>query len=124
MNSHSKKSVVVIGASPNSERYSYKATVALSQRGHKVFPIGIRSGNITQHAIITERPHLADIHTISLYVGPEKLSDWKNYILSLKPHRIIFNPGTYDAAIDKEFSDAGIETLEACTLVMLSLNQF
>lgn len=124
MISNSQKTVVVIGASPNPDRYSFRATEALAHKGYHVIPIGIREGKINTHKIITERPILQDIHTVTLYVGPEKLKDWMEYITLLKPERVIFNPGTYDENSEKEFRKAGMETIEACTLVMLSLNQF
>ncbi len=119
-----QKSTVVIGASPDPERYSYKATVALLNKGVEVFPIGIRKGFILEKEIILGRPALMDVHTITLYVGPERLKDWIAYIIQLKPKRIIFNPGTFDKEANNVFLNEGIECIEACTLVMLSLNQY
>ena len=63
------KPTVVIGASPNSDRYSYKATIRLLQHQHTVFPIGIRSGQINGLDIITDKPGLQNIDTVTLYVG-------------------------------------------------------
>ncbi len=118
------KNTVVIGASPNFERYSYKATVSLLSHGHTVWPIGLRSGKIESLDIITDKPSLPAIDTVTLYVGPQNQNAWKNYIISLKPKRIIFNPGTENPGFENEMKAHGIECVEACTLVMLSVGTY
>jgi len=115
---------VIIGASPNPERYSYMATVRLMQHGHEVYPIGIRGGRIEDRGIMMDRPQLENIHTVTLYVGPAHQGPWIDYVIGLHPKRIIFNPGTENSAFYNLASEAGIECLEACTLVMLSTNQY
>jgi predicted CoA-binding protein len=119
-----EKQTVVIGASPNPDRYAYKATVSLKRHGYKVIPIGIRGGEIEGETILTDKPHLPHIHTVTLYVGPQNQAAWLDYILSLKPKRIIFNPGTENGIIASEASKMGIECQEACTLVLLSIGQY
>lgn len=118
------KPTVVIGASPNPDRYSYKATLSLLNAKHKVYPIGIRNAKINQLDIITSKPVLTDIDTVTLYVGKDNQSAWFDYIISLKPKRVIFNPGTENDVFEKVLSEHGIETIEACTLVMLATNQY
>lgn len=118
------KPTVVIGASPNSDRYSYKATISLQQHQQSVFPIGIRSGQINGLDIITDKPALENIDTVTLYVGPDNQGPWMDYIFSLKPKRIIFNPGTENPEFEALAENKGIEVLEACTLVLLSINQY
>lgn len=118
------KPTVVIGASPNSDRYSYKATVSLLQHQQLVYPIGIRGGKINELDIITDKPSLKDIDTVTLYVGPDNQSTWIDYIFSLKPKRIIFNPGTENPEFETLAQSKGIETTIACTLVLLSINQY
>lgn len=120
----SNKTTVVIGASPNTERYSYKATISLQNHGHTVYPVGLRKGIINGLEIITDKPALENIDTVSLYVGPDNQPYWYDYILSLKPKRIIFNPGTENPEFEKMAADKGIETEEACTLVLLSIKQY
>jgi len=120
----SNKTTVVIGASPNAERYSYKATVSLQNHQHTVYPVGLRKGVINGLEIITDKPALENIDTVSLYVGPDNQPYWYEYILSLKPKRIIFNPGTENPEFEKMAADKGIETEEACTLVLLSIKQY
>ena len=88
------KATVVIGASPNADRYSYKATISLQNHQHTVYPVGLRKGVINGLEIITDKPGLKDIDTVTLYVGPDNQPYWYDYILSLKPKRLIFNPGT------------------------------
>lgn len=118
------KPTVVIGASPNTDRYSYKATISLQKNGHTVFPVGLRNGNINGLNILTDKPVLENIDTVTLYVGPDNQPFWYDYIFSLKPKRIIFNPGTENPEFEKMATDRGIRTEEACTLVLLSIKQY
>jgi predicted CoA-binding protein len=118
------KTTVVIGASPNADRYSYKATISLQNHQHTVYPIGLRKGVINGLEIITDKPALKDIDTVTLYVGPDNQPYWYDYILSLKPKRLIFNPGTENPELQKMAADKGIQTEEACTLVLLSIKQY
>lgn len=118
------KPTVVIGASPNADRYSYKATVSLQNHQHTVYPIGIKKGFINELEIINTKPELLDIDTITLYIGPENQPQWYDYIVSLKPKRIIFNPGTENSELLAIAQTNGIETEIACTLVLLSINQY
>jgi predicted CoA-binding protein len=118
------KRTVIIGASNNPNRYSYLACVRLEGLGHEVFPIGIREGNIQGTSIITDRPELKNIDTITLYVGPKHQASWLDYMISLSPKRIIFNPGTEDRASIAAVREAGIQAEVACTLVMLSADTY
>lgn len=118
------KPTVVIGASPHSDRYSYIATLSLQKHGHDVFPLGIHEGHIKELDIITTRPALENIDTVTLYIGPDKQAGWADYIFSLKPNRIIFNPGTENREFEQQAKDKGIETMQACTLVLLSIQHY
>ena len=118
------KPTVVIGASPNTDRYSNKATLSLQKHGHTVFPIGIRSGKINDLDIITDKPQIENVDTVALYVGLGNQPAWIDYIFSLKPKRIIFNPGTENLEFEALAESKGIEATEACTLVLLSINQY
>ena len=118
------KPTVVIGASPNADRYSYMATMSLLQHQHTVYPVGIRTGKINDLDIITDRPLLQNIDTVTLYVGLANQPAWYDYILALNPKRIIFNPGAENPELVALANKQGIETIEACTLVLLSINQY
>jgi len=118
------KPTVVIGASPNADRYSYKATLSLQNHLHTVYPFGIKKGVINGLEIINSKPTLLDIDTITLYIGPENQPQWYEYILSLKPKRLIFNPGTENPELIAIAKTNGIETEIACTLVLLSINHY
>lgn len=118
------KRTVIVGASPEPSRYSYLATVNLKKKGHSVFPVGIRAGNIDGVEILTGKPELDDIDTVTLYVGPQNQKFWSDYILGLKPKRIIFNPGTENVDLFASAAEMGIECVEACTLVMLSVGNY
>jgi predicted CoA-binding protein len=118
------KKTLVIGASENPDRYSYKAVVKLNQYGHPVIALGKSEGKIDQIKIQTGSPTFTDIDTVSIYLSPANQEPVMDYILNLKPKRIIFNPGTENVKLEELAKKKGIETVEGCTLVMLSTNQF
>lgn len=118
------KRTVVIGASPNEERYSYRAVQKLAKAGHDVIPIGKRSGNIDGHEIITQHNHHHSIDTITMYVGAQNQPEYYDFILGLNPKRIIFNPGAENSELKQLAESKGIETIEACTLVMLQIGNY
>lgn len=115
---------VVIGASENTDRYSNRAVRSLVQHNEPVVAVGLRAGKIGDVEILTGFPVLEDVETVTLYVGPQNQPVWYDYILSLKPKRVIFNPGTENTEFEKLCAEAGIETVEACTLVMLSVGNY
>jgi len=118
------KRTVVLGASDNPERYSYKAVVALSKQGYTAIPIGIKKGTINGIIILNDKPVLSDIDTVTLYLAPARQMEYYDYILSLKPKRVIFNPGTENTDFVQLLIQNGIEPVEACTLVMLSIKNY
>lgn len=118
------KKTVVLGASDNPGRYAYIATHRLLSYGHEVVPVGIRAGTIQDLPIQVGMPRVEDVDTVTLYVGTDRQSPYYEYIRSLKPKRVIFNPGTEnDVLVDLCHQD-GIETVEGCTLVMLSVGNY
>jgi uncharacterized protein len=118
------KKTLVIGASTNTERYSNLAVKKLVAHNHPVVALGKRSGMIGSTDIITEKKMMDDIHTITLYLNPENQKPYYDYILALKPKRIIFNPGTENDELESLAKENGIKTMEACTLVLLSTSQY
>ena len=119
-----KKKTLVLGASENPGRYSYLAIKRLQAHGHDVVAIGKRKGKVGDVDIVTEHPPMEDIHTVTLYLNPTNQKPYYDYILSLKPKRIIFNPGTENEELERKIVQKGTNTLEACTLVMLSTVQY
>lgn len=118
------RKVLILGATTNSDRYAYKAAESLFKHGYDFVPVGIRKGEVFGKTILNDKPHLSNIHTVTLYVGPSNQSEWVDYIISLNPHRVIFNPGTENDLLQVKLEKAGIEVEEACTLVLLSLGAF
>lgn len=118
------KKTLVLGASDNPSRYAYRAVHSLKSHGHEVVPVGLRKGQVAGLDIHTDRPALADIDTVTLYVGPQNQPTWYDYILGLKPRRIIFNPGTENPELERRAQQQGIQVEEACTLVMLSIGNY
>ena len=118
------KKTLVIGASENPERYSFKAINALVQHGHEVVALGLRPGNVAGISFETEKKSFEIIDTVTLYVGPKNQPEYYDYILALKPRRVIFNPGTENPQFIEKLEAAGIYFEIACTLVLLATGQF
>lgn len=120
------KKTVVLGATPNASRYAYQAAHMLVSNGHEMVPIGIKEGEVAGVTILNLRnkPQVIGIHTVTLYVGPANQEEWYGYILGLNPARIIFNPGTENRIFEDMAMAKGIEVLQACTLVMLSVGNY
>lgn len=118
------KKTLVLGASPNPSRYSFTAIRQLIANGHEVVPIGVKKGDIDGLSIINGKPELEDIDTITLYLSPRFQKEYYDYIISLNPKRIIFNPGTENLELVQLAKDNGIEAQIACTLVMLSIGNY
>lgn len=121
-----KKRTVIIGATPNPARYAYRAAHMLDHHGHTFIPVGIKKGEIAGKTILDlrQKPPIEEVDTVTLYIGPQNQPEWEDYILSLRPRRIIFNPGTENLAFANKATQQGINTEEACTLVMLQLGMF
>ena len=118
------KKTVIIGASTDKSRYSYKAVIALQNNKHEAIPVGIKSGEINGSKIITEKNSILGVDTVTMYVGPQNQPFWYDYILSLNPKRVIFNPGAENPAFEEMLVNKGIEVEQACTLVLLSTGQY
>lgn len=118
------KKTLVLGASPNPDRYSNIASLRLNAAGYEVFPVGNQEGEIAGIKILTNMPHIEGVDTLSLYVGPAKQPIYEDYIFNIMPKRIIFNPGTENTHLMEEAANRGIEVVVACTLVMLSLGDY
>jgi len=122
----SGKKTVIVGATTNPERYAYLAAHRLTEHGHPIVPLGIKKGEVAGHQILDLRkmPRIEGVDTITLYIGPRHQAEWMDYLISLKPRRIIFNPGTENEEFEKKAREAGIKPEKACTLVLLSTGQF
>jgi|SRR6185437_4058851 len=115
---------LVLGASPNPNRYAYSAVVSLLAHGHEAVPLGIKKGSINGLEIKNGFPELMGIDTVTLYLNPKNQQNWYGYIMGLHPRRIIFNPGTENDELRQLAEKNGIQTINACTLVMLSTGTF
>ncbi|MDI9320257.1 MAG: CoA-binding protein [Phycisphaerales bacterium] len=124
MNKISSKKTIVLGASTNPNRYSFLAVNKLLAHQHEVIAVGNKKGTIGSVAINTEMPLIAGVDTITLYLNPTNQKPYYDYILAQKPKRIIFNPGTENEELESLAQNAGITTIEACTLVLLSIGQY
>jgi len=120
----SNKKTVVIGASENEDRYANRAVRKLKAYGHDVVALGLREGQIDGVKIHKDKPALENVDTVTLYVGQQNQPPLYDYVLSLKPKRIIFNPGAENPELEAMANEKGIEVVEACTLVMLSIGNF
>lgn len=115
---------MVLGASDNPSRYSYLAVSKLRSKGHPVVAIGRKTGRVADVEVQTEKKPEQAIDTVTLYLNPTHQKEYYDYILSLHPRRIIFNPGAENEELEKLAKEHDIETMDACTLVLLSTGQF
>jgi predicted CoA-binding protein len=115
---------LVLGASIKPERYSYRAVVQLNNKNIEVVPMGIVEGQIDSIPIIKPFEPLNKIHTVSLYLAPNRQQAYYDYLIDLKPQRVLFNPGTENAELAQLLNQAGIRWENACTLVLLSTDQY
>lgn len=118
------KKTLILGATTNPSRYAYLAANRLVNAGHQIVNIGIKSGEVAGQPIQSFETIHPDIDTITLYLGPQNQKEYYKYILETNPRRIIFNPGTENPELEELAQYQGIETLEACTLVLLSTSQY
>ncbi|MEP6949636.1 MAG: CoA-binding protein [Ginsengibacter sp.] len=118
------KKTLVLGASVNPARYSYLAVNKLQAKGHEVIAIGKREGKAGQVQVETEVKDINDLDTVTLYLNPVNQKQYYDYIFSLHPKRIIFNPGAENEELSSMAKEKGILAQEACTLVLLSTGQY
>lgn len=119
-----KKKTLVLGASDNPSRYSYLAIQRLRSHGHPVVAIGRAHTFVADVPVETEKKKFESIDTVTLYLNPLHQKEYYDYILSLKPKRIIFNPGAENDELENLARQQNIKTMDACTLVLLSTNQY
>jgi len=119
------ENVVVLGASPDAERYSNKAMHLLAQHGHRVIPVSPVYKDIDGQPVLSSVSDVGvPVQTLTLYLSPKRLLPIADDIVKLRPGRVIFNPGTETPELQQRLDDAGIAWLEACTLVMLRTGQY
>lgn len=119
-----KKKTLVLGASMNPSRYSNLAIHRLVNNEQPVEAVGLRKGSVAEVEISTEKEPFEDIHTVTLYLNPKRQEEYYDYILSLRPERVIFNPGTENPELYEILEKNNIESEVACTLVLLGTNQY
>lgn len=118
------KKTLVMGASPTTTRYAFRAVKRLLHFGHPVVAIGKVAGEIETVSIIRDTPDIPNLHTVTMYLNAAHQEQYLEYIIGLKPKRIIFNPGSYNPTLDKLARQHRIEVVEDCTLVMLETNNY
>ncbi|NHN26136.1 CoA-binding protein [Flavobacterium jejuense] len=115
---------LVIGATTNKERYAYKAIHSLVGKSHQVVAIGAKKGMALDVVIETEKIPFKGIDTVTLYINPQIQREYYDYIISLEPRRVVFNPGTENPELYTLLDENNIEYEVACTLVLLATNQY
>lgn len=118
------KKTLVLGASLKPDRYSYLAVNKLVEKGHSVLAIGQKTGEVAGVKIQTKAIPLKNIDTVTLYLNPLRQRDYYNYVIDAKPKRVIFNPGTENPEFMQLLEINNIKAEAACTLVLLSINQY
>jgi predicted CoA-binding protein len=118
------KTTLVLGASLNKLKYSYLAIIKLLHFGNQVIAIGNVKGEVNGVEIISEKKKFLNIHTVTLYLNPKIQLEYYDYIISLRPKRVIFNPGTENPEFYQVLKDNKIDFEVACTLTLLATNQY
>ncbi|WP_138434580.1 CoA-binding protein [Winogradskyella algicola] len=118
------KKTLVLGASLKADRYSNIAVNRLRQKNHDVVAFGLKQGEVKDVVIDTNLKAYEDLDTITLYLNPKHQEAYYDYILDLRPKRVIFNPGTENPELYKILRANNIEFEVACTLVLLATNQY
>jgi predicted CoA-binding protein len=117
--------VAVLGASQKHERYSNMAVRMLAESGHTVFPVHPVLSDIDGLPVFKRLADIpAPIHTVTVYLAPERSASLAPDILASLPRRVIFNPGAESEELARLLEAVGIATLHACTLVLLRTGQF
>lgn len=124
MNRNEQKKTLVLGASKNPDRYSFIAINSLRKHGHPVVAIGKKTSVVADVPIEMGKEEFPDIDTVTLYLNAQNQKQYYDYILSLHPKRLIFNPGAENDELYDLAEKNGIKPVEACTLVMLSTGQY
>ena len=119
-----QKKTLVLGASLKENRYSFKAINKLKENSIPVVALGLRKGKVAAITIDTEMLPYKNIDTVTLYLNPKRQEAYYDYIISLEPKRVIFNPGTENTYFVKLLQENNIESAVACTLVLLAINQY
>ncbi|MEO0731963.1 MAG: CoA-binding protein [Bacteroidota bacterium] len=119
-----QKKTLILGATPNPSRYAYLATQRLAANDHPIVNVGIKQGEVAGQPILNGTPEVAGVDTVTLYVGPKNQPPYYDWLLNLRPRRIIFNPGTENPELARLAREKGIETEVGCTLVMLASGQY
>lgn len=119
-----KNVTLVIGASTNSNRYSNIAIKRLRSKEVPTSALGLRKGKVLDVIIDDEKLPYKNIDTVTLYLNSKRQEEYYNYIIDLQPRRVIFNPGTENMEFVKLLTENNIEAEVACTLVLLSTNQY
>jgi len=115
---------LVLGASLKSNRYSYFAIQRLLDFDNEAVAVGNKKGEVHGVAVTTEKVMFLNIDTVTLYLNPKRQKEYYDYVVSLQPKRVIFNPGTENPEFYKILNHHGITYEAACTLVLLSTNQY
>ncbi len=124
------KTTAILGASPKADRYSNMALKRLQENGHPVIPVNPAYGEIEGVASTSSLVDAAaaagsdGLDTVTVYVGGSRLQPMVDDIISAKPKRVIFNPGTENSEAQAALNEAGIPWIEACTLVLLATKQY
>ncbi len=119
------KTVVMLGASDNPDRYSNKAFRILREKNHDVVPVNpsldTLEGVRVAHSL-SEAPRNPNVLTV--YVNAIRSTELSSDILALAPRTVIFNPGAENSELDRRLREVGIKTLNACSVVLLTTGRF
>lgn len=118
------KKTLILGASTNPARYSYAVAEKLTRAGHDIVLVGNKKGEVAGVEIQQDTERITNIDTVTMYLGQKNQLPYEDFLIKLKPKRIIFNPGAENPKLMERLKNEGVDAFEACNLVMLGTGQF
>jgi predicted CoA-binding protein len=114
------QTVLVLGATDNTNLTSYSAIKLMMHRGLHVMALGPKKTRIDQIAITDEPAAIKQADVVSIFLSAKKQRKYYDYILSLKPEKLVFNPGTENPELEFLAQKNQIQIIKGCTIALLA----
>ncbi len=117
------KSVAVLGASANREKFGNKAVRAYAAQGYTVFPVNPRESSVEgwpSYRSIREIPQRPDV--VSVYLPPAVGLSVLPDIAARGCNELWLNPGADDPQVVEAAERLGLTVIQACSIVGLGMS--
>lgn len=112
------KTVAIVGASNDRNKYGNKAVRAFLRQGYTVYPVNPNETHVegvTAFRSIGEVPERP--HKVSVYVPPQVLLRLLPEIAGRGCDELWLNPGTESDAVLTEAERLGLNVIQACSII-------